>query len=587
MGSVVTFYSYKGGVGRTMALANVATLLAGWGKRVLVVDWDLEAPGLEHFFFKAQQLEAIRQRPGLIDLLAKLEQAPKDKSIENEWKGFLVEVQPKANTQLHLLTAGARGGEYFRSVRELDIKSFYEQGNGGYIVERLRSSWKSNFDFILIDSRTGITDIGGICTIQLPDVLAVVFTTTEQSLCGAVEVANKAAVERQKMPFDRSLMPVLPLPGKFDTQTEHEIAKKWLNDFERAVSQFYKAWLPTDVNRREFLELTKIPYVPYFSFGESLPVLAHGITDPTSLGYAYETIAAVIGNELQDADLLLESREEFIRLARVENRIPRIPLRDVPSRAVVFFDVVGSTSLEPIEHERILGRFQHVVMDMATRHAGTVAMHAGDSVLLAFSDPVAALRCAVSVQEVLAVSAPIITKRGPLRARIAIHGVPTERGESTGPLLEEAVQIANKTRAGQVLISDRAQHLVGSPLQDVTFRALDDQIELSVSGGDFFIEHLYEVIAIVKVTLTTAERDALLKQDPASKHGGGFQAFLVKLQSRVDPKSNELILTIEDRERIARYAHDYRSGGWQARLRKILGRTLGANLGRQVVGSKK
>ena len=35
-----------------MALANIAALLAKWGKRVLLVDWDLEAPGIEHFFFE-------------------------------------------------------------------------------------------------------------------------------------------------------------------------------------------------------------------------------------------------------------------------------------------------------------------------------------------------------------------------------------------------------------------------------------------------------------------------------------------------------------------------------------------------------
>ena len=50
-GRIITFYSYKGGTGRTMALANVACLLAEThGRPVLVVDWDLEAPGLHRFF---------------------------------------------------------------------------------------------------------------------------------------------------------------------------------------------------------------------------------------------------------------------------------------------------------------------------------------------------------------------------------------------------------------------------------------------------------------------------------------------------------------------------------------------------------
>lgn len=50
MSRIVTFYSYKGGVGRTLALANIGVLLAKHGKRVLLMDWDLEAPGLERYF---------------------------------------------------------------------------------------------------------------------------------------------------------------------------------------------------------------------------------------------------------------------------------------------------------------------------------------------------------------------------------------------------------------------------------------------------------------------------------------------------------------------------------------------------------
>jgi len=49
-GEAITFYSYKGGTGRSMLLANVAWQLAASGRRVLLVDWDLEAPGLHRYF---------------------------------------------------------------------------------------------------------------------------------------------------------------------------------------------------------------------------------------------------------------------------------------------------------------------------------------------------------------------------------------------------------------------------------------------------------------------------------------------------------------------------------------------------------
>lgn len=54
MGKIVTFYSYKGGTGRSMALANVAWVLASAGAKVLVVDGDLEAPGQRALFYAAR-----------------------------------------------------------------------------------------------------------------------------------------------------------------------------------------------------------------------------------------------------------------------------------------------------------------------------------------------------------------------------------------------------------------------------------------------------------------------------------------------------------------------------------------------------
>ena len=70
---IYTFYSYKGGVGRSMALANVAESLHEKGLRVIIVDWDLEAPGLETFFCIAGEdtrLADLRAHVGLIDMMA-------------------------------------------------------------------------------------------------------------------------------------------------------------------------------------------------------------------------------------------------------------------------------------------------------------------------------------------------------------------------------------------------------------------------------------------------------------------------------------------------------------------------------------
>ena len=81
MGEVVTFYSYKGGVGRSLALANVAVLLAKWGYRTLVIDWDLESPSLEQCFERNGSLERTSDK-GVIDLFGGADVDETDSSEE-------------------------------------------------------------------------------------------------------------------------------------------------------------------------------------------------------------------------------------------------------------------------------------------------------------------------------------------------------------------------------------------------------------------------------------------------------------------------------------------------------------------------
>ena len=66
-GRIITFYSYKGGTGRSMALANVAWILASAGRRVLAIDWDFEAPGLHRYFHPFIEDPELHSTPGLID----------------------------------------------------------------------------------------------------------------------------------------------------------------------------------------------------------------------------------------------------------------------------------------------------------------------------------------------------------------------------------------------------------------------------------------------------------------------------------------------------------------------------------------
>lgn len=327
MGEIITFYSYKGGVGRTMALANIATLMSQWGYNVLIVDWDLEAPGLEFFFqnYVSISMENVLQKEGVLDLLYKFLNGQLDATQVPDLEGCLIEINvPDCKTPLHFLTAGKRDAEYTGRVSSLDLEAFYEQ-DGGYFLETLREHLKQTYDFVLIDSRTGITDIGGICTIQLPDILVLLFTATEQSLQGIVNIAQKTVVARQNLPVNRLSLLCLPVPCRFDDREEFELSKSWLKRFSEELSMLYEDWLPDSVNIIEVLTFSKIPYMSYFSFGEKLPVLEQGTVDTAGLGYAYENLASLLVNKLQRVEQLVSSREDYVRSALIQAGVIKTP----------------------------------------------------------------------------------------------------------------------------------------------------------------------------------------------------------------------------------------------------------------------
>ncbi len=303
MSQIITFYSYKGGVGRTMALANVSVLLAKWGHKILVVDWDLEAPGLEHFYKDYIDTKITETLPGVIDFLQLNE-------IIN-WQDAIIEVKIQESQPIHLISSGRRDESYFNKIREFNVVDFYKQ-DGGDVIENLRDEWLANYDYILIDSRTGITEIGGICTIQLPDTVVMLFTATNQGFDGVLDIIKRAAIAQQKLQYDRQKLVFLPIPSKFDNISEFKLSQDWLVKFANDLEPTYNDWLPTTIDRKDFLELTKIPYKSYFSFGEKLPVIEQGVNDPAGLGYAYENLAVLIANNLSNVDLLVENRELYI-----------------------------------------------------------------------------------------------------------------------------------------------------------------------------------------------------------------------------------------------------------------------------------
>jgi cellulose biosynthesis protein BcsQ len=169
-GRILTFYSYKGGTGRSMAVANIAWVLASSGRRVLVIDWDLEAPGLHRYFHPFLIDKELSASHGLIDLVDNYANqairpldpgAPPDPDWYLEYADFS-EYTVSINFdrfgkggKIDLLPAGRQDDRYALTVSSFNWQNFYERLGGGGFFEAVKARARANYDYVLIDSRTG------------------------------------------------------------------------------------------------------------------------------------------------------------------------------------------------------------------------------------------------------------------------------------------------------------------------------------------------------------------------------------------------------------------------------------------------
>src|SRR5688572_17697714 len=161
-GKIVTVYSYKGGTGRSMILANVAWILASQGKRVLAVDWDLEAPGLHRYFQPFLVDNDLSSSDGVIDFVTDfaMEAMTPIKGQKGEMRDWYIEHAnilryavsldwdfPDRGT-LDFISAGRQTPSYSSKVNSFNWQNFYDRFGGGVFFEATKEKIRSEYDYI-------------------------------------------------------------------------------------------------------------------------------------------------------------------------------------------------------------------------------------------------------------------------------------------------------------------------------------------------------------------------------------------------------------------------------------------------------
>lgn len=215
---VVTFYSFKGGVGRSTLLANVAHALAAQGERVLLWDLDLEAPGLHHF--PGLEPPEHHWQSGFLEWLGATPPAPGPGPDQRwpaaDWLKTLGDrvYQPQstpARGQLRVLPAHGTSIDLGRAYAQVDWHGLLvvQPEQGLHLFTRVRDELIARFEptFLFIDARTGVSDLGGILTGYLADCTVLVGNYSRQSTEGLrmVYVAlDRFATERVQSETHRS-----------------------------------------------------------------------------------------------------------------------------------------------------------------------------------------------------------------------------------------------------------------------------------------------------------------------------------------------------------------------------------------------
>jgi len=343
MAFFVAFYSYKGGVGRTLALANTAYSLAARGKRVVMIDMDLEAPALHDFpeFKLPDEQDTLR---GFLEYAAAYSRDGECPAIEEH--AHAVESSPGSG-KLWLMPAGHVGGSYQQTLGELSWRRLHVTRGTEPFVQTLRDVLVEKFrpHYVLIDARTGLSDIGGLSTHLLAEMVVVVFNLTRRCIEGSVRAYRSFTSEGTRVKTVHLVASPVP-PFAPDGQSLIDKRLEQVADL-----------MPLGVNFGR--KVSRIEYDPTMVLAEELAV--RRVDNFPQAARRYETLRETIQRaNPEEVFPLVEEAEKLRSSGRLKEAITLLGqfAEDHPDNAEGFLEL-GNLLLESGDSERASDAFRN------------------------------------------------------------------------------------------------------------------------------------------------------------------------------------------------------------------------------------
>lgn len=316
----ITFYSYKGGVGRSLALSNIAIRLAEFNKRVCVLDFDLEAPGLQFKFKNFTNLHKVKIEKGIVDYIFSFNS---DRDYNSKIKNFTYNLTPKNSRfkPIHLIPAGnVDSKEYWFKLNSINWREmFYSEGATGiefFLDLKSKINNEIKPDYLLIDSRTGITDVSGVSLRILADEVVVLCANNEENLYGSKKVI-KTLLNPDTSFFNKKtkvhfVMTRLPFTEN-DGAKESQIIANVRRELNREIPNNNIDLLVIHSDRR--LEEKEIPLIGYEIEGKGVSISDDYLK---------------LFDKLTEGDLTTDEKEHFKNVRISEREFQKAKLEENP-----------------------------------------------------------------------------------------------------------------------------------------------------------------------------------------------------------------------------------------------------------------
>jgi hypothetical protein len=339
---VVVFYSYKGGVGRTMAMCNVAAYLAASVSRsgdqrvrtlkevertlpVLCADFDIEAPGVPSYLRPPQSAQPVRGLLGLI-LECFQDTLPPEREAQVELIATRLRLMlrdrageftyvPEESQDIVVLPAGELSDpERIQALELLSsiLKPAQRQLNPGEarravpFFDAFYRVCRELYSYTLVDSRTGLAEIGFATTLVLADTLVLLFRPNITQLLAVQRVLGGFLFQRGLVSTS-SNAPVIPVITPRPVHTAPDlIALRSLS-----VNEIFRWLRPSesdDDETRLANPIIELPFDNTLQVGERLLIEPRADATPEDpeapLYKAYVALATAIkaGNAENDVD---------------------------------------------------------------------------------------------------------------------------------------------------------------------------------------------------------------------------------------------------------------------------------------------